>query len=128
MGFITSDYYFGAYGGAETADDIDTLIDRAGEIIDILTGGKITGAGGIEKLPDYAAERVKCAVAAEVDYLDRNGGLSSLDSSTPVQMTLGRFSYMNGAGTSERRSFPVSAMAEGFLELSGLLSRNIDIC
>lgn len=51
MGFITSDYYFGAYGGAETADDIDTLIDRASEIIDILTGGKLPGQGALKSSP-----------------------------------------------------------------------------
>ena len=128
MGYIDSVYYYGSYGGAETADDIDILIERASEIVNILTGGKIEAAGGIDGFADtFAKEKIQLATGAQVDYLDRNGGLSSLDSSTPVQMTLGKFSYMNGSGTSERNSFPVSSLARGHLEEAGLLIRSISV-
>lgn len=126
MGYINEDYYTNDYGGTEVSDDIDTLIERASEIIDIITGNGIARCGGFELLPsDFIKARVKLATAAQVDYLDRNGGLSSLDSSTPVQMTLGGFSYMNGSGTSERNSMPISPLAVSHLEATGLIYRGV---
>ena len=124
MSCITPDFYYSIYGGNETEDDIELLISRAEDIISSVTGYKLNKA---LKNDGFTKEQIKLAVAAETDYLDRNGGLSALDSSTPVQMTLGHFSYMNGAGTSERRSFPVSSMAVSYLEPTGLLSRSIGL-
>lgn len=124
MSCITPDFYHNIYGGSETEDNIELLIKRAEDILNSVTGYKLSEA---MKNDGFIKEQIKLAVAAETDYLDRNGGLSALDSSTPVQMTLGHFSYMNGAGTSERRSFPLSSMAVSYLEPTGLLSRSIGL-
>ena len=127
MLYITPDYYFNTYGGAPTGDDILLLIKKACEIIDIATNYSISKKGGVEAFNnDFIKNQIMLATAVQTDYLDRNGGLSSLDSSTPVQMTLGKFSYMNGAGTSERKSFPISSVTIGHLEATGLMYRGIN--
>ena len=128
MAFITEDYYINEYGAEPSEENIGALLERASEIVDMLSGGRISRMGGAENIADeYTKSRVMLAAAAEADYLDRNGGLATLDSSAPVQITLGKFSYMNGSGTSERRSFPVSPLAAAHLQNAGIMSRHMDI-
>lgn len=123
MTFITEDFYINEYGAEPVEENIGALLERACDIVDMLSGGRISREGDI--VDAYTKRRIMLAAAAEADYLDRNGGLATLDSSAPVQVTLGKFSYMNGSGTSERRSFPVSPLAVSYLQSVGFMSRHI---
>ena len=80
MAYINSEYYYNSYGGAETSDDINILFERASEIIDILTDNAIQKNGGLINFLSSISNKIKLAVAAQTDYLNRNGGLSFLDS------------------------------------------------
>jgi hypothetical protein len=128
MAYVTVDCYR-AYNGAsyESADEgeLEAVLERATEVVDALTGGRLTGGRGVEWLPPAVSDRLARAVCAEAAFIERNGGLSSLDSSQPVQMSLGRFSYMHASGTVERKAFPISPLAEAELEAAGLLCRVI---
>ncbi len=129
MAFITKKFFIDNFCSSSTdvvfPDELDLLIGISSDIIDSVCNSKISDCGGIDSLPEHIAEKVKMAVCAETAFLDRNGGITSLDSTTPVQMSLGKFSYMHASGTVERKAFPVSPLAVSYLEAAGLLYRGL---
>ncbi|MBQ8826898.1 MAG: hypothetical protein IJ007_07385 [Oscillospiraceae bacterium] len=125
MAYIDTDYYLNNYGGTQS-DDYDRLFARAENDIDSITGYRIK-ALGFEALTDFQREQVKLAAAAQADHIEKNGGIYASDSSSAVQMTLGRFSYMNASGTSSKKSVSVSSAAIAALEPTGLLCRSLTI-
>jgi len=104
-------------------EELEAILERAADIVDSVTGGRLNCAG--ERLPPAVREKAVLAIFAEAAFIERNGGLSSLDSSSPVQMSLGKFSYMHASGTVERKAFPVSPLAVSYLEAVGLLGRSL---
>ena len=122
--YIDRDYYLNVYGGIES-DDYDRLFIRASEMIDSVTGYRIKRMG-FDTLSEFQRDQVRLATAAQAEHIEKNGGISSVDSSSAVQMTLGKFSYMNASGTAEGKRFSVSGSALAALEPTGLLNRSID--
>ena len=123
MSYIDKEYYLEIYGGCES-DDYDKLFARAENVIDSITGYRIKRAG-FENLSAFQREQVKLAAAAQADFIEKNGGIYAEDSTTAVQITLGRFSYMNASGTGASHKKSVSSAALAALEPTGLLNRSI---
>lgn len=119
MGYITAEYYAAAYGN-ETVDDITLLIERASDIIDSMVIYPID----VKTLPPYALECLKKAAAAEVAYIDENGGIAALNTSALSQATLGKFSYSRSSNGGSSK-LPVSPLASAFLEQGGFLRRGL---
>ena len=64
--------------------------------------------------------------AAEVEYLDENGGVSALSGGNIAQATLGKFSYSKGtSGTFNVSGVPAAPMSVSLLEKAGLLKRGL---
>ncbi len=121
--YIDYDFYAEFFGAKEQSEDADRLFKLASEIIDSVTGHKISRLG-FDNLDDFTREQVRLAAAAQTEYLDNyyDGGESSA-----VQMTLGKFSYMNSSGTAEKRRLPVSPLALSFLGQTGLIERKVGV-
>lgn len=124
--YIDYDFYSEYYGETLPSEETDRIFKIASEIIDILTGYKIRRMG-FDKLDSFTKEQVKLAAAAEADYYRKNGDFTDNDGSEAVQMTLGKFSYMNSSGTGKKNNFPVSPVALSCLETTGLLCRRTEV-
>ncbi len=128
MSLITPEFYSDNYCSglySDGSDELPALIQIASDMINSVCGGKIPDTDSLNALPDNIIHNVKLAVCAQTSYLERSGGLSSIDSPDPVQMSLGKFSYMNASGTAGRKYLSVSPLALSYLELSGLLYRGL---
>lgn len=125
MAYIDTDYYLNDYGGTPS-DDYDRLFARAENDIDSITGYCIKTAG-FEALTDFQRCQVRLAAAAQADHIEKNGGIYASDSSSAVQMTLGKFSYMNASGTSLKKNGGISSAAIAALEPTGLLCRSVTV-
>lgn len=123
MGYITEEYYNEVYKGTPVDEsELPRLIERASEVID----GMVVYGIDMDKLPEFACELVRRAVAAEVEYLDENGGVSVLSGCTFSQATLGKFSYSRGtSGAFSVSGVPVAPMSVSLLEKAGLLKRGL---
>ena len=123
MGYITEEYYNEVYKGTPVDEsELPRLIERASEVIDSMALYNID----TEKLPEFAHELLRRAVAAEVEYLDENGGVSALSGGAVAQATLGKFSYSKGtSGTFNVSGVPVAPMSISLLEKAGLLKRGL---
>lgn len=123
MGYITEEYYNEVYKGTPVDEsELPKLIERASEIIDSMVVYSID----TEKLPEFAHELLRRAVAAEVEYLDENGGVSALSGGNIAQATLGKFSYSRGtSGAFSVSGMPAAPMSISLLEKAGLLRRGL---
>ena len=124
MGYITEDYYNNDYKGAPVdEEELPRLIERASEVVD----GMVLRSIDMEKLPEFACVLLRRAVAAEVEYLDENGGTAALSSGAVGQASLGKFSYSrSAAGTFVNGSgVPVAPMCITNLEKAGFLTRGL---
>jgi hypothetical protein len=140
MGYITPEYYRETYKGTPIPDDseLETLIERASDLIDELTRNKIQFAGGLDAWADLSAfpaifrAAVMKSVAAETEYLYQNGGAPAALSGTGGggSVTIGSFRYddktggeTGGAGLDSR----FCAAVYGHLSITGLLYRGVDV-
>lgn len=114
MAYITEDYYLNDYKGQPTEDDLSALIERASDTVDCLTAYAV---GDIDSQPEHIARLIKKAVAAQVEFMDANGGVSSC--------TIGKFSYTAGGSSDGVSSSRCSPAAVNFLEHTGLLYRGL---
>lgn len=120
MGYITEEYYNEVYKGTPVDEsELPRLIERASEVIDGMALYDID----TEKLPEFACELLRRAVAAEVEYLDENGGVSALSGGYAAQASLGKFSYSRG--TFNVSGVPAAPMSVSLLEKAGLLKRGL---
>lgn len=121
MAFITAGYYRDVYHGEAPEDELPALIDRAEGIIDSM----FFREPDISTLSERQAELLRKAVAAEVDYLDELGGLSTASSGMLSQATLGKFSYSGGASGGSSNGLNVCPLSVFLLERAGLLGRGL---
>lgn len=125
MGYITEDYYRNVYCGNDV-DGIDVLIERASDIIDNVTMMRIGGEEGLARLSPVIAERVRRAVAAEVEYLGAVGGTVEVETAAKLGgFSIGKFSVSSGSSSSGGAADFLSPSALSYLEPTGLLYRGI---
>lgn len=123
MGYITEDYYRQVYCGNDV-DGIDVLLERASDIIDNVTMMRIGGEEGLARLSPVIAERVRRAVAAEVEFLGAVGGTVEVETAAKCGgFSIGKFSVSGGASTSNGAADTLSPTALNYLEPTGLLYR-----
>lgn len=140
MSYIDADFYNTVYHGLEIPDEdeLNALIDRASSLIDELTGLQLAMAGGIESYfskyaPAVSAiliDKVKTAVACEVEYLYSNGGLITASGMNGGGFSIGGFSYSpasqsGAAGARMDSRFAPSVI--GLLEQTGLMYRGLGV-
>lgn len=124
MAYITADYYISTYKGT-SVDDPDTLnryLETASIIIDDLTHYALIDVD-IETLePAFIADRVKKAVAAQVDAFARAQSDSSVASSKSDQqtVTLGKFQIARSSGANDGSEI-VPSLVYKYLGPTGLL-------
>ncbi|HNX64904.1 MAG TPA: hypothetical protein PKI60_06965 [Oscillospiraceae bacterium] len=116
MGYITEDYYNNVYKG-EAVSDLALLIERASDIVNMVTGYKIGDVAGISSA--FIAGQIQKATAAQVEYIDQNGGTTSGGLSSAA---LGKFSY--SGGNTEDKAL-ICPLVYSYLEPTGLLYRGI---
>lgn len=109
-------------------EEASRLIGEAEQVIDVLTGCKIIFRG-YENLSKIEKTLVEKAVLAQAEYIRENGSVDSADSTEPVSVTLGSFSYSYGSSSAVKSvsSGGYSSAAIGYLEAAGLLSRRIGV-
>lgn len=124
MSYIDETYYNNTFHG-EPVDSADfpSLSMRAEEIVEEMTMYRLTPTSFLAMSEDMQ-NRVKCAVCAQLEYLDANGG-SDMDNGADLQSAgLGKFNYSKsaGAGGSTKQSL-YAPRAFRYLLPTGLLYR-----
>lgn len=133
MVFISPDYYYNDFGGTAPNDDIDKLIKRASNMIDIACNAQISNMGGIEKInSEYVKDAIRSATAAQVEFLFKNGGADEAVCQNPVKMSLGNFSYTSNYAikSSAAQNYSetyFSPLAIAQLEKVGLAFRGVSV-
>lgn len=120
MAYIDESYYIGEYMGSDVnMSEFQKLAERASDIVDALTYGKSAGFSA-EEMP----ECVKKAVAAEVEYLAAQGGISAYTGMLNpgvTKETIGSYSYEKSGGAAVSvGGIPVSPLALSYLDAEGL--------
>lgn len=121
MPYITKEEYKELIG-EEASEDIEQLIYVAEAVVDAYT---LYGYAGRElsTLPEFIVQKLKQAVAWQVQYVQQLGGVSGANSADYGSIGLGQFNYSRG-GTSRQNS---SASAASRLPLSEAAAVNIPL-
>ena len=124
MSYIDEAFYNDVFHG-EPVDPADflSLSMRAGEIVEEMTMYRLTPTSFLAMSADFQ-NRVKCAICAQLEYLEANGG-SDMDNGADLQSAgLGKFNYSKsaGAGGSTKQSL-YAPRASRYLFPTGLLYR-----
>jgi len=130
VAYIDAEYYVNVYKGVDAGDDLDRYIERASDLVDQVTGYKITD---LAVLHPRIQELVKKATAAQVEFYALNGGPEGVDGNDGGfnQVAIGSFEYQTGrmgqqipAGKQEHRLAPA---ALAYLEPTGLLYQGVRV-
>jgi hypothetical protein len=125
MAYIEQDD-FEAYAPNTTIDETEflELAERASEIIDALTLGRIIRAGGLEYFDTDVQAAIKKAVCAEVHTLYAQGGLDAITGNLALgSASIGKFSYSAGFAGQLINGMPVSPLVSTYLRQTGLMYR-----
>ena len=99
--YLTLEYYRDTFQGNPVAEDeFPGLLCRASEIVEEMTLYRLS-PDTFQGMSQEMQEKVRMAVAAQIEYLEANGG-SEVDNGTDLaSATLGKFSYTKaGSGDS----------------------------
>lgn len=137
MAYITK-ADFTEYTSTQIPDeDFKYLAERASELIDIITGYKIPGAGGLDSYSQFVKEQVTKATCAQVETLYAQGGNDTLvgwgAENNISSVGIGKFSYSSGNSTNTNKEdelktlngTPLSPLLNGYLLPTGLLYRGV---
>lgn len=129
MAYIDLDYYKNTWMGADPGDDteLQKLIDRASDIIDMLTRKRILDFNDLNSIQqDY----VQKATAAQTEFLVSVGENYNTDGSIN-SVKVGSFSYSEGSQNqkpSNSMAQSVSALAREYLSFTGLSYGGVATC
>lgn len=133
MQYIDYDYYTNTFKGtALTQQEFDETIQRACDMIDILTKYRIEEHGW-DKIHPRFQEMIKKATAAQVEYIHVNGGVSSMSTSDSdlESVHVGTFSYSTGSGgsvdASQQTGVYTNQMVLNYLGGTGLLYSGVNV-
>lgn len=114
--------WHGSYDGCE--EELQYLLDRAADVIN----NAIAFSGyTVDTVPNMFSGIVRKAVCAQADYIEANGGRTSLSEDGLNSAALGRFSYSTGSSDSSGSSSELCRLARNYLESTGLLYRGVDV-
>lgn len=123
---IDFEYYTDTWGGSfsGTEGEFNALLSRAIDVVDnaiFLTGVTVATVSTTWQ------DRVYKAVCSQVDYIDSNGGVSSMTDGSYGSVSLGKFSYSaDSTGGASSNATKLCDMAISYLLPTGLLYRGID--
>ena len=114
-----------------TSQDFAELAERASEVLDWFTMGKIEAAGGLTAFSAAVQAKIKKAVCAEVQTLIHYGGVDVVTGSgdEAQSVSVGKFSYSlksGGGGVEFFNGIPFAPLIKVYLQGTGLLYRGID--
>ena len=122
MPYVDYTYYIETYKGTLVSDtDFPLLELRASEMIDDLTMYRVAQTS-LSNYSTFIQEQLKKAVCAQIDYIESNGGVDSLNEQSSQSMALGKFNY---SGTMEQSNIQISPLVTQYLFITGLLYRGI---
>ncbi|WP_077616887.1 hypothetical protein [Caenibacillus caldisaponilyticus] len=126
MGYIDADYYQNTYRGADAGSELDKYIERASDLIDQVTGFKISD---FNALAPVVQEYVKKATAAQVEYYVVMGGDADVNAGAQTigNVSIGSFSYGGSQANDNKNADRISPNALAYLEPTGLLYRGLDV-
>ena len=129
MAYIDSDYYLNTFKGEPVEDPpLDTYINRASDMIDILTNFLIPCVG-FDNLTPFQQDQIKKATAYQVEFYVLNGGDASINAGETDDLDnvrVGSFSYAKGNKTDGNRDINrVSPQTLSMLFPTGLLYQGI---
>lgn len=113
----------GSFEGGD--NELETLLNRAADVVNnavYLSGYEVEG------IPEALKDKVYKAVCAHADYIDSCGGIESMNEKTGGSVSLGKFSYSEGAGSSsDDMGCKLCRQAEGYLMSAGLLYKGVNV-
>lgn len=120
---------FNAYSSVSIpAEDLADLLERASDVVDMLTLQRIP-TKGFTTYPSATQAAIKKATCAEVETLWAQGGLDALNgnaSSSKGGFTIGKYSegaspVSAGSNIRQVNGIPISPLIDGYLLMTGLL-------
>lgn len=125
MPYIDVDYYINEYEGRQPLDpnDLNKLIKRASDMIDMLTGFALTRKD-FKFMNEVIETYVKKATAALVEYYIVNGGYDATLQNSLDNVSLGAFKYSMRIRHGHNEDIPANVI--NFLVPTGLLYAGIN--
>lgn len=81
MGYADINFYKSTYYGNSIPDiNLDKVLEKASQDVDIITRNKIKKLGGFERLSDYEKKQVQLAVCHQADYIHTKSSMEGLSS------------------------------------------------
>ena len=124
---VTAEYYAEHWGAWADSDELTAALRRAEIIVD----GEIFPSGyTVSTAPVAWREAARNAVCAQAEFILENGGVSALsDTADGGAVSLGKFSYSGGGGSSAGSSAVnlLCGQALALLEPTGLLYRGVSL-
>lgn len=123
MSYVDSKYYHETFKGEPVSEnDFPSLLSRASEIVEEMCMYRVTPII-FEAMPKNVQEKIKCAVCAQIEYLDANGG-ADMDNGVDIQSaSLGKYSYTAAGQSGSTGQSVYSPRAQRILFPTGLLYR-----
>lgn len=113
----------GSFEGGD--NELETLLNRAADVVNnaiYLSGEEV------ESVSEAYKNKVYKAVCAHADYIDSVGGIEAMNEKTGGSVSLGKFSYSEGAGSSsDDMGCKLCKQAEGYLMSAGLLYKGVNV-
>lgn len=96
---VNAEFYSSVWlGNVTDTETIERLLSRA---VDVINGAIYLTGFTVETVPERLQTAVYKAVCAQADYIDSLGGVEAMsDSGNMTSVSLGRFSYSVGSGSS----------------------------
>jgi hypothetical protein len=117
MGYIDKQFYDEVFNGTPIDEEAFAGLEmKASNAIDSATNYRLTGKD-LQKQPIFIQDNLKMAVAAQMEFMNSQGGGMLLHGSSPASVSIGGFSYSEGGSGAKA----LSEMAYGFLSAAGLL-------
>lgn len=123
---IDYEYYTDTWGGSfsGTEGEFNALLSRA---VDVVDNAIFLTSVTVATVSTTWQDRVYKAVCSQIDYIDSNGGVSSMTDNSYGSVSLGKFSYSaDTTGSASSNATKLCDMATSYLLPTGLLYRGID--
>lgn len=125
--YIDLTYYKDVWSGVDPQDDVELqkLIDRSEDIIDMITRNRIVDFDNLHTLQKEAIQK---ATATQTEFLVLNGETYG-DSESVSTAKIGSFSYSNNASNkTNNMSGSIAPNAKSYLAKTGLLYGGVANC
>ena len=121
MPYIDYQYYTDEFKGVSLDEGtFSSLVSRASNAVDQMTNYRIVSLG-FDNLHDSIKQRIRMAVASQVEYVHINGGIVGTQSDDLTSVSINSFSYSKAPSSSAGGRPVVGPTALNYLKGTGLL-------